>query len=150
MIHSATFDRRAMLGGLILAGAAALPRVAAQSQPVTGPAPRVNEEGALATADHPGRFGLFASLTLPDVDGALAEAEHAFDVLKADGVTLESNHHGIYMGDSRFDPLFAELDRRRAVVFMHPTSPTCPCCQAAGLAYPRPMLEFMFETTRAV
>ncbi|RZN14436.1 hypothetical protein CWO90_43010 [Bradyrhizobium sp. Leo121] len=54
------------------------------------------------------------------------------------------------MGDSRFDPLFAELDRRRAIVFMHPTSPFCPCCQTAGLTYPRPVLEFMFGTTRAV
>ncbi|MGO1075475.1 amidohydrolase family protein [Inquilinus sp. CA228] len=111
---------------------------------------RVNEEAARAAADHPGRFGLFASLPLPDVDGALAEAAYAFDTLKADGVVIETNHHGVYPGDGRFDPLFAELDRRRAVVFMHPTSPHCPCCQTAGPAWPRPMLEFMFETTRAV
>lgn len=110
----------------------------------------VNEEGATAAADHPGRFGLFAALPLPDVDGALAEAAYAFDTLGADGVAVETNHHGIYMGDRRFDPLFAELNRRRAVVFMHPTSPTCPCCQVLSLGYPRPMIEFMFETTRAV
>jgi predicted TIM-barrel fold metal-dependent hydrolase len=111
---------------------------------------RVNEAGGRAAADHPGRFGLFASLPLPDVDGALAEAAYAFDVLKADGVAVETNHHGVYLGDPRFDPIFAELDRRRAVVFMHPTSPHCPCCQGVGPAWPRPMLEFMFETTRAV
>lgn len=110
----------------------------------------VNEEGAKAVSDHPGRFGLFASLPLPDVDGALAEAAYALDTLKADGVAVETNHHGVYMGDPRLDPLFAELNRRRAVVFMHPTSPTCPCCQALSLGYPRPMIEFMFETTRAV
>jgi predicted TIM-barrel fold metal-dependent hydrolase len=110
----------------------------------------VNEEGAKAVMDHPGRFGLFASLPLPDIDGALAEAAYAFDTLNADGVTVETNHHGIYMGDKRLDPLFAELNRRQAVVFMHPTSPSCPCCQTLSLGYPRPMLEFMFETTRAV
>ncbi len=110
----------------------------------------VNEEGAKAAIDHPGRFGLFASLPLPDVDGAIAEAAYAFDTLHADGVTVESNHHGIYMGDPKFDPLMAELNRRRAVVFMHPTSPTCPCCQTLSMGYPRPLIEFMFETTRAV
>lgn len=110
----------------------------------------VNEAGAKAVSDHPGRFGLFAALPLPDIDGALAEATYALDTLKADGIAVESNHHGIYMGDRRFDPLFAELNRRRAVVFMHPTSPTCPCCQTLSLGFPRPMIEFMFETTRAV
>ena len=110
----------------------------------------VNDEGAKAASDHPGRFGLFAALPLPDIDGALAEIAYAFDTLKADGVAMETNHHGIYMGDRRLDPVFAELNRRRAVVFMHPTSPTCPCCQTLSLGYPRPMIEFMFETTRAV
>ena len=110
----------------------------------------VNEEGAKAVSDHPGRFGLFAALPLPDVDGALAETAYAFDTLGADGVAVETNHLGIYMGDRRLDPLFAELNRRRAVVFMHPTSPSCPCCQTLSLGYPRPMIEFMFETTRAV
>ena len=110
----------------------------------------VNEEGAKAVKDHPGRFGLFASLPLPDIDGALAEAAYAFDTLGADGVVVETNHHGIYMGDRKLDPLYAELNRRRAVMFMHPTSPTCPCCQTLSLGFPRPMIEFMFETTRAV
>jgi len=110
----------------------------------------VNEGAAKAMSDHPGRFGLFAALPLPDMDGAIAEATYALDTLGADGVGVETNHHGIYMGDPRFDPLFAELNRRKAVVFMHPTSPTCPCCQTLSLGYPRPMIEFMFETTRAV
>ncbi len=110
----------------------------------------VNEEGARAAIDNPGRFGLFASLPLPDVDGALAEIAYAFDTLHADGVAVESNHHGIYIGDPKFNPVMAELDRRNAVVFMHPTSPTCPCCTMLSMGYPRPMIEFMFETTRAV
>lgn len=110
----------------------------------------VNEEAAAAVRAYPERFGHFASLPLPDVEGALAEMEFAFDVLHADGVVLETNHHGIYLGDERFDSVFAELNRRKAVVFIHPTSATCACCQNPSLGFPRPMLEFMFETTRAV
>ena len=110
----------------------------------------VNEEGAEAARKHPGRFGLFASLPLPDSDGALAEIEYAFDELKADGVVLETNFHGLYLGDPKLDPVFAELDRRRAVVFIHPTSPSCPGCLDLSMGYPRPMIEFLFETTRAV
>ena len=110
----------------------------------------MNQEGASAASDPPGRFGRFAALPLPDVDGAIAEATYAPDTLHADGVAVETNHHGIYLCDRRLDPLFAELNRRRAVVFMHTTSRTCPCCQTLSLAYPRPMIEFMFETTRAL
>lgn len=110
----------------------------------------VNEEGARLKTTHPTRVGFFASLPLPHVESAVAEIEHAFDTLKADGVVLYSNTGGIYPGDRRFDPVMAELNRRRATVFLHPTSPHCPCCQEGEQALPRPVLEFMFETTRAV
>lgn len=110
----------------------------------------VNEEGARLKHAHPTRVGFFASLPLPHVDSAMAEIEHAFDTLEADGVVLYSNTGGIYPGDRRFDPVFAELNRRRATVFLHPASPHCPCCQEGEQALPRPVLEFMFETTRAV
>ena len=76
--------------------------------------------------------------------------EYAFDTLKVDGVVLESNQHGIYPGDERLDPIFEELHRRKAVLFIHPTSPYGTCCEAISLGYPRPMMEFMFETSRAV
>ena len=120
-----------------------------------------NEEGAKAVQSRPKRFGLFASLPLPDVDGSLKELHYAFDELHADGVVLESNFNGVYLGDRRLDPVFAELNHRHAKVFIHPTNPHCPCCQdqpapgqnAASLppiGYPFPMIEFMFETTRAV
>lgn len=114
----------------------------------------VNEEGAKAVAAHPTRFGLFATLPLPDVGGSLREIEYAFDTLKADGVVLSSNYSGMYLGDARFRPVFDELNRRKATVFLHPFNPHCPCCtdpaalQSPG--YPYPMLEFMFETTRTV
>lgn len=110
----------------------------------------VNEVGANAMRDHPGRFGLFASLPLPDLDASLAELSYALDTLHADGVVLETNHHGVYLGDARLDAVFSELDRRDGVVFIHPTSPSCPCCETTSLGYPRPMMEFLFETTRAV
>ena len=114
----------------------------------------VNDEGAKATSSHPTRFGMFASLPLPDIDGSLAEISYAFDTLNVDGVVVESNHNGIYLGDRKLDPVFEELNRRHAKVFIHPTNPHCPCCSdptaLPPIGYPFPMLEFMFETTRAV
>jgi predicted TIM-barrel fold metal-dependent hydrolase len=109
---------------------------------------KVNEQGAEAVTKHPKRFGLFAALPMPDVDGSLKEIGHAMDSLHADGFGLKTNAHGIYLGDKKFDPIFDELNRRKAVIFIHPTSPTC--WQECGMGYPRPMLEFPFETARAV
>ena len=108
----------------------------------------VNEEAARIRDDHPDRFGFFASLPLPDVDGALTEARHALDVLGADGVVMQTNHAGTYLGNASLDALYAELAARDGVVFLHPT--TAHCGEHLGLGYPRPMLEFMFETTRSV
>ncbi|WP_030868031.1 amidohydrolase family protein [Streptomyces sp. NRRL S-37] len=108
----------------------------------------VNEAGAQAVRDHPGRFGLFASLPLPDVDGALEEIAYAYDTLHADGVVLETNTHGTYLGDPDLEPVWAELGRRRAVVFLHPTSPVC--WERSALGRPRPMIEFIFDTARTV
>ncbi|HWU08673.1 MAG TPA: amidohydrolase family protein [Streptomyces sp.] len=108
----------------------------------------VNEDGAETVRAHPGRFGLFASLPLPDVDGALAEIAHAYDTLDADGVVLETNTHGTYLGNPGLEPVWAELDRRGAVVFLHPTSPVC--WEQSALGRPRPMVEFIFDTARTV
>lgn len=99
---------------------------------------------------HDRRFGLFAALPLPDIGGAIAEAAHALDELGADGVTMETNHHGVYLGAPALDPLMEELDRRRAVIFVHPTSPSCTACLSLAFDQPRPIVEFIFETTRAV
>src|SRR5690606_11451108 len=106
----------------------------------------VNEEGAKAMQAFPRRFGMFASLPLPEIDGSLKEIEYAFDVLKADGVVVQSNHNGVYLGDKRLDPVFAELDRRSARIFIHPTNPYCPCCSGQDpallppIGYPFPMI----------
>jgi len=107
-----------------------------------------NDYGAGVVADSPGRFGYFASLPLPDVDGSLEELGRAFDVLGVDGLVLQSsNSDGSYLGDPRFDPVLAELDRHHAVVFVHPAVPV----SSSGLALDIPAfgLEFTFDTTRA-
>jgi predicted TIM-barrel fold metal-dependent hydrolase len=95
---------------------------------------------------HPGRFGHWASLPFPDVEGSLAELAYALDVLGSDGVALLSNAHGVYLGDERYQPVYAELNRRAATVFVHPVSP--PNWQQVALGRPRPMLEFLFDSTR--
>ena len=110
----------------------------------------VNRQGAELVARRRGRFGLFAALPLPDVTGSISETIFAFDELDADGVTIETNSGGVYLGDPALDPLMEVLDRRRAVVFVHPTSPSCAGCLSLAFDQPRPVIEFIFETTRAV
>jgi predicted TIM-barrel fold metal-dependent hydrolase len=109
---------------------------------------RVNNAAAELGRNHPGRFGFFASLPLPDVEGALAEADYAFDVLHADGIAVASNAGGQYPGDPSWDPLWKSLNDRAALVFLHPTSP--PQWRQVALDRPRPMIEFLFDSARAV
>jgi len=85
----------------------------------------MNEFGARMVADYKGRFGLFATLPLRDVDASLREIEYAFDTLKADGVGLVTNYGDAWLGDVRFQPVFDELNRRRAIVYTHPTDGAC-------------------------
>jgi len=113
-----------------------------------GLARSVNEFAAQKAHDYPGRFGTFASLPLPDIDAALDEIDYAIRVLKVEGFVMLTNFGGTYLGDAKFDPIFDELNRRKAVVFIHPTSP--PCWEHIALGYPRPMIEFPFDSTRAV
>lgn len=114
----------------------------------------VNKFAASLAQRHSGKFGSFASLPLPDVDAALDEIAYAVDELHAEGFTLLTNYHGIYLGDDRFEPVFKELNKRHAKVFFHPTT-GCSCINGAPqpfkpLPYPSPMLEFFFDTARAV
>ena len=108
----------------------------------------VNDVAASTIARHPGRFGAFASLPMADEGESLAEIERALDGLGLDGINLQTNVAGVYLGDASLEPIMAELNRRRTVVFIHPTSPACWECTSLG--YPRPMIEFPFDTTRAV
>jgi predicted TIM-barrel fold metal-dependent hydrolase len=101
--------------------------------------------GELAQRD-PQRFGAFAMLPLPDVDAAIAELEYALDVVRLDGVILFSNYDGHYLGDDMFEALHAELNRRKAVVLVHPCTPLG--LEMSHLRFPESMLEVCFETTR--
>lgn len=105
----------------------------------------VNEFAAEASRAHPERFGFFATLTLPDTEGALDELTVALDELGADGVVLLANVDGVYLGDPRFDEVFDELNRRRAVVFVHPSHLAGD--QVPGL--PAFVADFLLDTTRA-
>jgi predicted TIM-barrel fold metal-dependent hydrolase len=97
---------------------------------------------------HPDRFGGFASVPLPDIDGAFEELEYALDELHLDGVVLLSNSNGLYLGDPELEDFFAELNRRRAVVFVHPDDP--PFADMRKPDVPIPFIEWPFDTTRAV
>ena len=109
---------------------------------------RCNEFSAELVQRHPNRLGGFAALPLPDVDGALEELAYALDELHLDGVVLFSNSNGVYLGDARFEPVFAELERRGAVVFVHPTASPDPSAHKLGL--PDSLIDFTADTTRAV
>ena len=110
-----------------------------------GMARHVNEYAADLVRDQPDRFGLFAALPLPDVDRALREVEYAFDDLHCDGVILLANCDGVYVGDPRLEELMAELDRREAVVFVHPNA--LPAEPLPGV--PVFVADFLLDTTRA-
>jgi predicted TIM-barrel fold metal-dependent hydrolase len=108
-----------------------------------------NEAGAKAVRDNPTRFGMFAVLPLPDVDGALKETEYALDTLKADGIGVLSSYAGKYLGNPAFTPLLQEWNRRKAVVYCHPYCAACGVQETLTDAQNRGV-EFVFDTTRTI
>lgn len=107
-----------------------------------------NDYGAKLMADHPKKFGLFAGVPLPDIDGVMEEIEYGFDTLKADGIGIYTNdNQGKWPGDPYFDPMWKELNRRNAIVYMHPLAP--PCCTNLNDSVSFTMNEFDFDITRA-
>lgn len=109
-----------------------------------------NEYGGKLVLDHPTRFGLFAAMPLPDVDATVAEIAYAYDTLKVDGVALLTSYGDLWLGNPSFRPVMEELNRRRAVVHVHPTAANC--CRnldyAPGVA--AGTIEYGVDTTRAL
>jgi predicted TIM-barrel fold metal-dependent hydrolase len=107
-----------------------------------------NDFGAQLVADHPMRFGLLASLPLPDAQGSLMEIGYALDTLHANGIALLSSYGDKWLGDPTYVPIFEELDRHKTVVFVHPTAPQC--CANLVPHVPASTMEFLFDTTRTI
>ncbi|MER6315856.1 amidohydrolase family protein [Streptomyces sp. NPDC001581] len=79
-----------------------------------------NDAYAELVARFPGRFRAFAALPLPHVDAALREIARAFDELGAVGVGVTTTVLGHTLADPLFRPVYEELDRRGAVLCIHP------------------------------
>jgi 6-methylsalicylate decarboxylase len=107
-----------------------------------------NDYGAKLMQQHPTRFGLFAAMPLPDVDATLKEIEYAYDVLKADGIHLFTSYGDVWLGNAAFEPVMAELNRRKAVVHVHPTAANC--CKNLVPDVPPGIMEYGTDTTRAI
>lgn len=105
----------------------------------------LNDYTAELTATHPDRFGFFATVPLPNIDDAVAEIARALDELHADGIVLLANNAGRYLGEEGQDALFAALNDRSAVVFIHPAELPGPSVPGA----PPFAADFLLDTTRA-
>ncbi len=112
-----------------------------------------NEYAAKLVADHRGRFGSFATIPLTDTEGALHETEYALDTLKADGISLFSSYGDVWLGHAAFAPVYEELNRRKAIVYIHPVLANC-CFNLSvakdGVPNEIAMIEFGTDTTRAL
>ena len=107
-----------------------------------------NDYGAEMMRDNPGRFGLFATLSMLDIDSTLKEIEYAFDTLKADGVGLQTNYGDKWLGNTAYKPVWDELNRRKAVVYVHPL--VAACCGNLGVGTFPAVIEVPHDTTRTI
>jgi predicted TIM-barrel fold metal-dependent hydrolase len=107
-----------------------------------------NEYAAKTCGEHKGKLGFFTYVNLDDPDGALKEIQHGFDVLKAQGVGLFTSYGNRWLGDPAFDPVFAELERRKAIVYVHPTG--AACCRNLIPDVFDTLIEYGTDTTRAI
>jgi 6-methylsalicylate decarboxylase len=107
-----------------------------------------NEYAKQLATDHSGRFGIFAILPLPHIDESLGEIAYALDTLKADGVGILTNYGDKWLGYSYFDPVWDELNRRKATVYTHPADASCCVNLVQGI--PPSALEWGADTTRSI
>lgn len=107
-----------------------------------------NDYMAKLRADHPRRFGIFAAVPMPDIDGTLAEIAYALDELKADGIGFLTSYRDKWFGDPAFAPVMEELDRRGAIAYIHPT--VADCCRGLTPNVHPMLIEYGADTTRAI
>ncbi|MFY8179460.1 MAG: amidohydrolase family protein, partial [Limnohabitans sp.] len=107
-----------------------------------------NEYGAQLARDNPTKFGFFATLPMLDVDGALAEIAYSCDVLKANGIAMLTSYQGKWLGDKSFAPIMDEINRRKLIVYTHPSN--TQCCQNLQEGVPGSTIEFATDTTRTI
>jgi predicted TIM-barrel fold metal-dependent hydrolase len=107
-----------------------------------------NEYARKIATDHPGRFGVFAMLPMPYVDECLKEIAYAFDTLHADGIGMMTSYGDKWLGYSEFQPVFDELNRRKAVVYTHPTGANCCVNLVRGVS--EAAVEYGADTTRTI
>ncbi len=107
-----------------------------------------NDAAAKLRSDHAGRFGSFAALPMTDTEGALREIEYALDTLKADGIGLFSDYRDKWLGHESFDPIYQELNRRKAVIFVHPIEGDC--CRNLVADVGDTVVEYGADTTRTI
>ncbi len=106
------------------------------------------EFAAKMRQDHPGRFGVFAPLSMLDVDVTLKEIAHAYDEIKADGINLQTNYGDKWLGNAMYKPILEELNRRKAVIYVHPLVAAC-CGRLSVGAFPA-VIEVPHDTTRTI
>jgi len=107
-----------------------------------------NEFAAKMVGDYPGRFGLFASLPMPNVDASLKEIDYVFGTLKADGINLMTSFGDKWPGDPAYDAVFQELNRRKSIVYFHPYAPNC--CAGLMPAVGESWIEYPYDTGRTI
>jgi predicted TIM-barrel fold metal-dependent hydrolase len=107
-----------------------------------------NDFAAKLRSDYPDRFGIFGVLPLPDIDGSLAEIAYVMDTLKADGIGLLTSYGDKWLGDPAFEPVFAELNRRKALIYTHPI--VANCCRNLVPGLPPSVIEYGTDTSRAI
>lgn len=124
------------------------PYFAEEASAVTG-ARFANDLYAELVAQAPERFAAFGVLPMPHIDASLAELARALDELDCWGITVTTSVLGTSPAHARFDPIYAELDRRGAVLFLHPAGLACgsQLLRDNGLTWP---LGAPFEDTMTI